>query len=106
MSAAKKGKPAAWLTGPNVGAIKAKLLARAQERPNRKPLASSHSLALTTAGNAKRRRRVLCITDGVVYESVTAASREYGITTAMICWYCSGRYKSRRGLQFRYLDAK
>lgn len=47
---------------------------------------------------------VICVTDGKTYPSCSAAARYYGLTHSDIVTYCKGKFKSRRGLVFRYIQ--
>jgi len=101
MSAAKKGKPGrkmteemrAWLSLVKTGV---KLT----------PSDKQKEACIRTAklGNAARRKKVICVTDGIVYNSLTEAAERYQLTTGQISYHCSGDHRSRRGLKFRYLD--
>lgn len=52
----------------------------------------------------KTKRSVRCINDGQVFESMTAAGKEYGINKTLICRACSGRNKTAKGLRFEYVN--
>lgn len=62
----------------------------------------AHNAQFHKIGNAARRRRVECVTDGIIYDSVTAAGRAHGLTSGQVSVYCKGVINSRRGLVFRY----
>lgn len=48
-------------------------------------------------------KRVECLTNGKVYESAVAASRDTGCATSNISTVCSGRVKSTKGFVFRFV---
>lgn len=105
MAARKKGKPNHWSNGQMPAEIRERLAeyrrAEAGRTLTEKQLAAMHRNAATA--NGARRRKVLCITTGVEYESVTQAAKAFGLTTSMIGYYCRGRFKSRNGIEFKYL---
>ncbi len=55
---------------------------------------------------AAKVRSVVCVTDGKVYNSVSAAAAEYGLTTGQISHYCNTNCRSRRGLVFKHAERK
>ena len=50
------------------------------------------------------RRKVRCLDTGIVYPSVTEASRQLGPNASNISAVCKGKFKSVRGLHFEYVD--
>lgn len=52
-------------------------------------------------------RRVVCLTDGKIYESVSAAARAYGANRTPIASICNGAgpYKTTRGLRFSWHES-
>lgn len=49
-------------------------------------------------------KKVINITDNVIYENATICSREENITLSCICSVCRGDNASAKGKEFRYLD--
>lgn len=106
MAAAKRGKPNHWSNGRMPQELRDKLSAKQRARKGF-PISDKQRKALIVAmkkGNAARRRRVICTSDGCCYESVTAAANAYNLTTGQVSYHCSGNHESRRGLIFRYGD--
>jgi len=105
MSAAKKGKPNQWSNGQMPSDLRERLAtlrrAEAGRKLTQKQLIAMQKNAATA--NDARRRRVLCVTTGVEYVSVTEAAKAFGLTNSMIGYYCRGRFKSKKGLEFNYL---
>jgi len=56
--------------------------------------------------NIKRRprRRVVCLSTGVFYDTVALAARVHCVSAGVICGACSGRHVSANGLFFAYED--
>jgi group I intron endonuclease len=106
MSKAKRGK-APWKKGECPPEVRAKLsaMAKARKRPAPTEKAKARFLVLGKKGNEARRRGVICVTDGKTYRSVTEAAIAYGTTTASIGHWCAGRFQSRLGLKFSYVEA-
>lgn len=105
MAAAKRGKPNHWSNGKMPIELRERL-AEYRRAETGRPLTERQLAAMDRnrkAGNAARRRKVLCITTGVEYESVTQAAKAFGLTTSSIGYYCSGRFKSKQGLEFKYI---
>lgn len=103
MSDAKKGRPVAWLLGPNAQEIKKKLSGHGKRK--RPILTQAHIQKMrrnARLANLTRHKPVLCITDGNSFPSVTAAAHAYGVDTSSICNWCNG-IKSCRGLIFKRL---
>ncbi len=50
------------------------------------------------------RRPVVCLEDGIVYESATSAARAYNSDVSDICKVCSGAWAHNLGLHFRFVD--
>lgn len=103
MSAAKKGRPAAWLSGPHAQEIRQKLC-----RP-RAPWVTTAAAYMVYCENAKlanlsRRKPIICITDGTTYPSGIAAANAYNLSAAAITNYCQGKIKNKSGLEFRYIE--
>lgn len=106
MSAAKAGRPPAWLNGENDAEIRKKIsegLRRRKGKPQTEKQ-RAHTLRMRKLGNAGRRKAVICLTDGVRYGSLTEAAKKYNLTTGQVAYYCKGNHESRRGLDFRYED--
>jgi group I intron endonuclease len=105
MSLAKKGRPAAWLSGPNAEDIKRRLSENWQFRPERMVTDETKKKLRANArkANEARRRAVKCVTDGKQFNSVTDAALFYNTDTASIINWIKG-IKSKRGLRFEYLD--
>lgn len=57
--------------------------------------------------NSFRRKKVLCITTGVVYESIKSASENTGVNKKSIGYCCNGKYKQAGGYEWEfYLEDK
>jgi hypothetical protein len=52
----------------------------------------------------KRRKRIICINDGRIFESAYVAAIKTGFHRGSIGQVCLGRWKSCRGYKFRFLD--
>ena len=66
--------------------------------------ALSKSLKGRTAPNKKM---VMCITDGIVFESATSAAAHYGLNgPATISEVCNGKRQHTKGLTFSYIEGK
>lgn len=105
MSAAKKGKPNHWSNGAMPPEVRERLAdARRSERGRKLTEKQSNAMRVNAkTANAARRRCVMCVTTGVEFESVTAAALGNGVSIATVTNLCLGRFKSRSGLNFRYL---
>lgn len=70
----------------------------------------THQANIDKADHTKKRRRVLCIETGVIYDSITQASKQTGVSTTQIHKHCNGQIKGKfikRGktiLHFKYVD--
>lgn len=53
--------------------------------------------------NAAKRKKVLCVETGVIYESVKAAGRGVGHSPANIATACRGEYEQAYGYHWRYV---
>jgi hypothetical protein len=51
-----------------------------------------------------RRKPVICVSDGLVYDNATQAACAYGIDRKGLTKVCTGRLKSTAGLVFAYLE--
>lgn len=104
MSEAKKGKPGLWARVSMPQHIRDKLahLRRTENRVLSEQTKEKMRLNARKA-NAARRKRVVCLNDGIEYESTTAAAAAYGLHSGQITYYCQGAHKSRRGLAFKYV---
>jgi group I intron endonuclease len=60
--------------------------------------------ASKSAGGKSQRKAVKCITDGESYESATVAGKRYALSRAFVQELCLGKKKSKRGLEFCYVD--
>lgn len=52
----------------------------------------------------RRKRAVLCITTGIVYESIQAAAVATNSDASNICKVCNGKYKTTNKLQWKWMD--
>ena len=77
MSAHRRGKPWAWMTGPRRDEISLRI-------------------------SAAKLKPVICVSDGVEYPSVKDAAAAYGLRPSDITTVCRGRQYSAAGLRFRY----
>jgi group I intron endonuclease len=101
MSAAKKGRPAAWLSGLNAAAIKEKL--RGPKTWVRKPLTNEHKAKLTAGAVLSRSKAVLCENDGRTFRNCAHAAVAYGLSSSMVGLIAAGKSRSRRGLRFTFM---
>jgi len=53
---------------------------------------------------AHNRRKILCITNNTIYESLTEAAKVLGLRLSNISNVCRGRAKTIKGYSFRFLD--
>ena len=67
----------------------------------------SHIEALSKAlkgRNAPNKKMIMCITDGAIFDSATAAAKNYGLSgPSTISEVCRGKKKHTKGLIFSYL---
>jgi hypothetical protein len=100
MSSAKKGKPARKKSEDEK-----RRASELRKGVSYIPTASQVAAMRVNAAlaNEKRRKRVIFLTDGKIYNSLTEATKVYGLTTGQVAYYCKGNHRSRRGLNFRYL---
>lgn len=101
MSKAKKGKAG----HPCPEWVKEKNAALRRSEKGR-PVSEAKKAALRiNISKAKkvRQRPVVCVNTGKIFDSVTEAAKEYGVSTGHISLYCGGVI-SRAGLCFSYLD--
>ncbi len=52
------------------------------------------------------RKRILCVTTGIVYDSFADAARKTGLNRTKIVSVCTGKRKSTGGFAFRYADER
>lgn len=109
MSAAKLGRPAAWLTsGEDTSEIRRKISEATRSRLAGIKITDPDELAwrrrAAALANEARRREVVCLNTGKIFDSVTDAAKSNGLSTSHITNYCSGM-RSKRGFRFAYLDA-
>lgn len=108
MSLRKRGKPShrkgKSLTLEQRDAISRSVKAHAEKLKSVGLFPHDHMARLTKAGNAARRRKVICLGDGRCFDSVTEAAAHYGLTTGRVSYSCQGTHKSRRNLQFRHVE--
>lgn len=50
------------------------------------------------------RKKILCITNGIVYDSQTQAAKELGLSRTSIVRVCKGEYFSTDGYRFKYYE--
>lgn len=55
--------------------------------------------------NATRRKPVICVETGIVYESCSAAAREYYTTNSVICRCCNGIRMTALGRHWKYVES-
>lgn len=106
MAAAKRGKPNHWSNGAMPQEIRDRLAA-ARRAERGRPLTGKQLKAMhenAAKANGARRRRVLCVSTGIEFLSVTAAAKEAKVTTSTISNLCAGKFGSRSGLCYRYID--
>lgn len=53
-----------------------------------------------------KKKKILCIDTGEVYESIQSCARQTGIDASLICAVCKGRHSHTKGLHFKYYDGK
>lgn len=51
-------------------------------------------------------KKLICLETGKTYNSTREAANDFGISRASICNYCNGKYNSRLGLHFRYIEKR
>ncbi len=51
-----------------------------------------------------RKKPVLCIEDGLEFESATTAAAHYGVTSSTLCGHLTGKQHTCCGKHFKYLD--
>lgn len=103
MAAAKKGRSAAWTHMSIRDGVKIKLKASAKARKGEKT-SGARKLQLqgfAKLANSARRRRVMEVTTGTIYDSVTDAIKAHAITS--VCYLCKTGGSSTTGLRFRYI---
>lgn len=94
IAAANRGRPGYW-KGKKIPAHVIELARqRCLDRPNK-----SEILALGPKHSSKR---TVCLNDGIVYESASAAGRAYGICCSLVSAVCKKRRRRAAGLVFRY----
>lgn len=105
MSDIKLGRPAAWIGRWDAELIGRKISAKLKGRTY------ISSEAQKAAGKIKMikmhtvsRKKVLCVTTGEVFDSVTNAAVRFGKTTGQISVWAKGKFKSKTGLVFRYVE--
>ncbi len=105
LSAANRGRPA-WNVGvPMTEPAKAKL---SKSKLGKPLLQSPKMLAAREISYAKmvssKRKRVRCLTDGLLFDSAKAAADHYGLNPRSLAAVASGtrRVKSLKGLCFKY----
>ena len=52
----------------------------------------------------KRKRAVLCVTTGIIYESIQAAAAATNSDASNICKVCNGKYKTTNKLQWKWVE--
>lgn len=57
-------------------------------------------------GVAARRKHVRCINDKTIYESATAAAKQYGVAVQSVSRVARGERQNVYGLQFEYTEAR
>ena len=102
MSEAKKGRPAAWLSGPNVDEIKKKLSDRAKARDNSVYIGHKVSKETRRKIGLANGKLVKCINDGRIFNTAKEANEFYKIKVVALRAKYGG--KTRAGLEFEYLN--
>jgi group I intron endonuclease len=104
MSKAKKGRPAAWLSGPNVEEIRKTLSEKAKARKGKYLLSNDRKQELRKYARImakKTSKPVRCLNDLKEFTSANAAVRFYDLKTVHLLAH-SGR-QSRNGLRFEFI---
>lgn len=112
LSAAKKGKTFGK-RDPAVGRkISSALKGHAVSEGTRKKIGAANSGRV--AGESQRAglavgwysgtKRVVCVTDGKVFDSLSSAASFYGVGNGKVSQVCSGKRNHTKGLVFRYFD--
>ena len=57
----------------------------------------------TDDGRILQQRRVKCVETNIIYDSISQASRETGISVGGICGCCKGSFETIKGLHFEYI---
>jgi len=106
-AAAKRGKPNLYCLGrPKTEEAKLKMSMAKRGIP-RKP-APAHALAIFAENMRRaaraRRKSVMCLDDGKIYESAQDASIAYGFNPTTVAGVAGGRRKKVYGLTFKYVE--
>lgn len=57
--------------------------------------------------NPVNKRKVICLDDGLVHESLSATARFYGTSSSVICWVCKGKgVTAAGGRHFQYFSTQ
>ncbi len=108
MSAAKKGKPGIWARMKMPQHVKDRLVVARKSEKGR-PISDKGRVALDInhkLANAVRRRPVICLKDGLEYQSLTEAGKAYSLTTGQLTRLCKLGCSTRSGLRFSYKEKK
>lgn len=111
MSASAKKRGPTFAKGEWPQELLEKIRVKRRERPSQKGKLSQERLAVirrcARLGNAARRKAIICVTDGLQFESVTAAGKHYGIEPINVGNMARGKTSKMRrtDLQFAFLDA-
>ena len=57
---------------------------------------------LQDISHLNRKKQVICINDGEIFDTVTECAKRYNISASFVIDICKGRSKSQKGLQFEY----
>jgi group I intron endonuclease len=107
MSASQKGKQGYW-KGKKLPSHVAALCSQRNLQPHRR----ARWKEIIKMGHAATRKQVICLDDGIVYNSPAEAGKAYGTSTQSITYVCSGYGKTagagkghnNQGRRFAYVE--
>ncbi len=84
---------------------------KTKEKLQGKPFSESHKAKLSEAKKGKRlgaenpsSKKIMCVTNGVVYSAVKEAARILNLDASSICKVCKGKLKHYKGYVFQYVS--
>lgn len=109
MSAAKKGKPSIWTKTKMPQYVRDRIAATRRAEAGVKILTEGNKQSLRAnakRANEYRRKPVVCLSSGIVYQSVVSAADAHSLTTGQISRLCKRGCKTRDGRSFAYVAKK
>jgi hypothetical protein len=55
-------------------------------------------------GNKGNRKKIICLNNGIIYDSIKQASLELGLFSTNIVNVCKGKLKKIKGYKFKYYE--